>query len=138
MKRRKFLSWAIVGGFVSFLVQGCRNFLSAQVSNQKNDDFTVIGTVTELKQKGKILNEDSEVGAVLVMYAADQTLMAIDPTCSHAGCTVAWNNNDNAFVCPCHRSKFNLQGKVIEGLAKFPLPTYQVKTDGDSILVKAI
>ncbi len=136
MKRRRFLGWAILGSIVGFLVQGCRNILTAQEQNTQSQDFTAIGTVTQLKQDGQILKEDSEVGSVLIMYAQDKSLIAIDPTCTHAGCTVAWEQEENAFVCPCHSSKFNQQGEVISGLANFPLPTYQVKTEGDTILVK--
>jgi cytochrome b6-f complex iron-sulfur subunit len=136
MKRRRFLGWAIFGSIVSFVVQGCRNILSAQTDNLKNQDFTAIGTITQLKQEGQILKEDSEVGAVLIRYDRDSSLVAIDPTCTHAGCTVGWEQKENGFVCPCHGSKFNPQGEVISGLANFPLPTYQVKTEGDTILVK--
>ena len=38
-------------------------------------------------------------------------------TCPHNGCTLNYNNNSNMFVCPCHNSKFNLDGNCISGPA---------------------
>jgi Rieske Fe-S protein len=38
-------------------------------------------------------------------------------TCPHNGCTLNYNNNSNTFVCPCHNSKFNLDGNCISGPA---------------------
>lgn len=37
--------------------------------------------------------------------------------CTHAGCLVKWNKNNNNFVCPCHGSRFDVEGNVITGPA---------------------
>ena len=39
--------------------------------------------------------------------------------CPHAGCLVKEKNNE--FVCPCHGSRFSLEGKVLEGPAETDL-----------------
>ena len=41
--------------------------------------------------------------------------------CTHQGCTAKWNENEKAFVCPCHNSKFSGNGDVLQGPAKLPL-----------------
>jgi cytochrome b6-f complex iron-sulfur subunit len=43
---------------------------------------------------------------------------AINPTCTHLGCTVAWKADQNQFVCPCHGSRYDNQGRVVHGPAK--------------------
>ena len=138
MKRRSFIGWAFLGTVVSYLNPWWHSTSPVQATNQNDEEFTYIGTITQLKQEGQILNEDLEVGAVLVMLAPDDCIVAIDPTCTHAGCTVDWEEQENSFICPCHGSKFTLEGDVIEGLANFPLQNYEVKTDGDKIFVKPV
>lgn len=38
--------------------------------------------------------------------------------CPHAGCMVDYEKETNEFVCPCHQSKFNIDGEVIQGPAE--------------------
>lgn len=37
--------------------------------------------------------------------------------CPHNGCRLNYNKNEQKFVCPCHNSKFNLNGKCLQGPA---------------------
>lgn len=62
-------------------------------------------------------------------------VLAVDPTCTHKGCTVDWNFSQSSFVCPCHNSRFDQDGEVLGAPATEPLNTYDVKIDNDLILV---
>lgn len=44
-----------------------------------------------------------------------------DSTCTHLGCELEYNDAERSFDCPCHGSRFNYDGKVIEGVAKTDL-----------------
>ena len=37
--------------------------------------------------------------------------------CPHQGCMLNYNDNRKEFICPCHHSKFNLDGNCISGPA---------------------
>ena len=51
---------------------------------------------------------------------------AIRPICTHLGCTVDWNQQKNQFICPCHGSQYDSQGRVVHGPAGRSLPLITV------------
>lgn len=48
-------------------------------------------------------------------------LMAISINCTHKGCYVKFNETDLTFDCPCHGSRFHIDGSVLNGPAPTPL-----------------
>ncbi|MDB6139348.1 MAG: puuB 1 [Verrucomicrobiaceae bacterium] len=51
----------------------------------------------------------------------DGTLRLLSPVCPHLGCTVAWNNAEKSWDCPCHGSRFSATGELIGGPAETSL-----------------
>jgi glycine/D-amino acid oxidase-like deaminating enzyme/nitrite reductase/ring-hydroxylating ferredoxin subunit len=58
----------------------------------------------------------------LAVYRDDGgELHAVSARCTHLGCLVAFNAAERAWECPCHGSRFDTDGKVVQGPATRPL-----------------
>ncbi len=140
MERRQFLGLFGVGALASSLpavLAACSPEQSTAPTPEASpgaDGFLEVGTVAELDQEGSILNKEFEL--IVVRNPEDNSLIALNPECTHQGCTVAWDKSAQNLACPCHGSKFAADGGVVNGSAKKPLANYVVKEENGSIFVK--
>jgi glycine/D-amino acid oxidase-like deaminating enzyme/nitrite reductase/ring-hydroxylating ferredoxin subunit len=51
----------------------------------------------------------------------DGALHAVSSRCTHLGCQVVWNAAERTWDCPCHGSRFDVDGDVLNGPAVTPL-----------------
>jgi glycine/D-amino acid oxidase-like deaminating enzyme/nitrite reductase/ring-hydroxylating ferredoxin subunit len=58
---------------------------------------------------------------------ADGVLHAVSLRCTHLGCLVRFNAAEISWDCPCHGSRFDVDGAVLEGPANQPLPRKRVE-----------
>jgi cytochrome b6-f complex iron-sulfur subunit len=108
-------------------LEGLLRFLSARTEPASQTDFDLgsaadypVGSRTVLPQ----------VPALLVHSA--EGFSAISLVCTHLGCTV--EGSMEGFACPCHGSKFDLEGKVVRGPAAKPLNTLRTGVTSDGRL----
>lgn len=55
---------------------------------------------------------------------------AFSHVCTHLGCYIRWNPAEKSFDCPCHGSRFDTHGKVIQGPAVRDLEGREVPSEG--------
>ncbi|MET9397103.1 FAD-dependent oxidoreductase [Kitasatospora sp. NPDC002965] len=78
------------------------------------------GPVAALRPgEGTVVRADGKPCAV---HRDDQgALHAVSAVCTHLGCLVAFNNAERTWECPCHGSRFAVDGEVLQGPALHPL-----------------
>jgi Rieske Fe-S protein len=74
------------------------------------------------------------VGDVVLTQPSAGVFKGFSAVCTHAGCSVA-KIADGTIDCPCHGSKFNLDGTVAKGPASKPLESKTISVQGDSIVL---
>ncbi|MFY9308227.1 MAG: FAD-dependent oxidoreductase [Bacteroidia bacterium] len=71
--------------------------------------------------EGRIIEKDGE--KLAVFRAENDEVKIVSAVCTHMKCIVRWNSAEQSWDCPCHASRFDTDGKVIEGPALHNLAT---------------
>ena len=84
-----------------------------------------------LKERGTRPIEDLAPGEGAIVSAGGEKvagyrddeggLHAVSSRCTHLGCQVVWNAAERTWDCPCHASRFDVDGDVLNGPAVDPL-----------------
>ncbi len=74
-------------------------------------------------------------GAVLIAQTSAGVFEAWSRRCPHQGCSVGYNHGAQALVCPCHGSRFGLDGSLQQGPATMGLTEYPTTFDGTTVFV---
>lgn len=71
--------------------------------------------------EGKTLKVEGE--KVAAYRDETGTLSVVSSVCPHMGCIVHWNGIEKSWDCPCHGSRFAVDGTLLEGPAQANLAT---------------
>jgi glycine/D-amino acid oxidase-like deaminating enzyme/nitrite reductase/ring-hydroxylating ferredoxin subunit len=63
----------------------------------------------------------ARLGKTGVYRDEEGALHAVSLRCSHLGCLLRFNSAERSWDCPCHGSRFDVDGEVLEGPAVNPL-----------------
>lgn len=69
---------------------------------------------------------DIDVTYLVIQQGPVIATYGIKPICTHLGCTVGWQADQHRFVCPCHGSEYDPEGRVVKGPAPRSLPLMTV------------
>src|SRR5688572_20648349 len=108
-------------------MSGVRRFLGSvpnKVAHEVPSDVLIVKTVDRSAEDlvaghGGLVNADGRQLAVYRDEAGDT--YELSPRCTHMGCTVDWNDAAKTWDCPCHGSRFAVDGSVVRGPAADPL-----------------
>jgi cytochrome b6-f complex iron-sulfur subunit len=90
------------------------------------------GTIENFPPDSITLDKEQKV---FIIRAKEGYFYAMSAVCTHLGCIANWKSEDGIVACPCHGSKFNKEGRVIDGPAPRPLPRFAVSLDEQGQLI---
>jgi len=97
-----------------------------------NPDFSRV--VLEYEKKDGWLTAGAKSLAYVKRVKEDEVI-AISATCTHLGCIVTWDDEQQIFKCPCHDGRYNPEGQVISGPPPAPLRRHKTKIEAGRILL---
>jgi cytochrome b6-f complex iron-sulfur subunit len=125
--RRRFLRQAAtaVGGLALLPTLA----VAAEQGQVKDKDKEVVVPLPDSsahkKVGGSVIVETPD-DKIIIAHTGDATYVACSAICTHRGCLVEYQSESQQFFCPCHQSRFALDGKVLRGPARKPLREYSV------------
>jgi len=157
VSRRQFLNYSLMGlgGFMAagMLVPMARMAVDPILKPSAAGEYANVGLavddITEEPQRIEWQVEqvdgwyDSEVTRTAWVFKDDNDeIIAHSPICTHLGCNVTWEGNEDypgEYFCPCHNGRFYKDGTNVPGTPPLePLHRYEQKVeDGMLFLGKA-
>ena len=118
LSRRLFLGLSFLLGASSLVLlgRGLLRFFSDSGAPEPPTRFSV-GTVPELRA----LKNSRKYHQGVWLVRDEGGWYALLNRCTHLGCPPALNPQARLLICPCHGSRFDLQGRAVKGPAVRPL-----------------
>jgi menaquinol-cytochrome c reductase iron-sulfur subunit len=116
----------VVAGLLTFLdplrrKSGARGMvrvssLGSLPTNGTPRKFQVLDTLIDAWNK----TDNVAVGSVYVQKTGDNTVRALNTTCPHLGCSIVFREAKSSYFCPCHKSTFSEDGKILDPRSPAP------------------
>jgi cytochrome b6-f complex iron-sulfur subunit len=143
-------SAAAVAGSMGTLLQACGGGGGSVTGGSLPPDVPALSTLSATAASGgATVNVDagsplaavgsaalvqSSSGLILVAHTAADTFTAVSATCTHESCTIT-GFTGQAFVCPCHGSRFSPSGVVQNGPATRSLRSFATRFAGNVLTI---
>ncbi len=126
--RREFLYYIWGASMVLLLGQATAGLIWFALPRFKEGEFGGVFkfTPTDLPPNAGDAPLSVPSGRFHVSHTTDNGLVALYGVCTHLGCLPKWNAVNTRFECPCHGSKFTLNGGYIEGPAPRGLDRFRM------------
>ena len=133
MSSLSFLWPKLTGGFGTRITVGNYDDLLREVGpeNDFQPKFVAEGRFWLTYYEG----DPGDIPVYLAVGAVETKLLALYRKCVHLGCAVPHCGTSMLFECPCHGSKYRLNGEYYGGPAPRGLDRFPVLIEGDNVVV---
>jgi cytochrome b6-f complex iron-sulfur subunit len=127
-------TWKILGVIAGVEVAALSiNLLSPKKDDDSKKKILDAGSVNDFPNNSVT---PFRQGQFYLVRRDDGGFLAVSIKCSHLGCSIAWNESENKFICPCHSSSFDINGEVLHPPAPRALDIYEISIDNGIIRVQ--
>jgi len=111
------------------------NQATENTDSQTSNSETVITTINDLAV-GQSLEFTSSAGISAILFrSSENKVYALSRICTHEGCSVDFDMNQNRLICPCHGANYEASdGSVISGPTTKSLAKIKVEIQGQDIV----
>jgi Rieske Fe-S protein len=109
------------------VVTGTRGSAGVTITVDSTSPLAAVGTLALVQTSS---------ADFLVAHTAQNTFSAVTATCTHQVCTITGLSGSD-FVCPCHGSTFDTNGRVVAGPAPAPLHQYPTQFANGVLTISA-
>lgn len=109
-------------------------WVEVKFGNPPSEGATFTRVVLEYETKDGWLTGRARKLAYVKRVRKDHVI-AISADCSHLGCVVTWDEGQKMFNCPCHKGRFDVEGKVISGPPSAPLQRHKTRMDNGKLFL---
>ena len=124
---------------VAAIASGLVGKAFAKVSEKPNTTVSGTSQIIELSKinVGETHQFALSNGMPAIIFRTKTGVFAYSATCTHEGCTVAYQSSNKSLYCPCHGAEFDpfKNGGVITGPTRDALPTVKVAISGDWVVL---
>jgi Rieske Fe-S protein len=111
-----------VAGFANFVKENAdviKEFVGKRLDREKIESLTEIAA-----GEGKLVKFEGK--AIAIYKDESGNIHAVSTVCPHAKCSVGWNSAEKSWDCPCHGSRFSVDGEVLTGPSRTGLEVVEV------------
>ncbi|MCD6223525.1 MAG: Rieske (2Fe-2S) protein [Deltaproteobacteria bacterium] len=118
-----------------------RNFILSFITGCAVAIPAVFFILFNTEKKKRVVFIKSEINKVtykdeVLIVNLKGKITAFSAHCTHLGCIVNFNKEKNIFECPCHRSKYTIDGKRMCGPTKRDLDKLSFIEKNEKIIVE--
>jgi len=109
-------------------------WVEVELENPQTENATFARVVLEYETRDGWLTGKAKRLAYVKRARKDEVI-AISAGCTHLGCIVTWDEQQQIFKCPCHEGRFDPEGRVISGPPPAPLQRHRARVDNGKIFL---
>lgn len=80
--------------------------------------FHLPENTVDMIEPGQAAVVETPEGKAGVYRTEDNRIYQVDAVCPHLGCSLVWNQDERSWDCPCHGSRFDYMGNLLDGPAQ--------------------